>query len=900
MSEALYLVDGSSYVFRAFYAIKQNLTSSDGKPTNAVFGFKNMIFRLLESREPSHLAMVFDASGDSFRNEIYPEYKSNRPAPPEALKPQFELIRTLSEKLGFATLVVPGVEADDVIGTLCETFRGRLPVRIISGDKDLTQLIGDGVSMYDTMNEIEYDEAKVREKFGVPPTLMGSFLALTGDASDNIPGVPGVGKVTASKLLTEYGSPEGVYANLERIKGKLREKLEGGRDSMELSRKLVAIDTRVELGKGLEDFRRKRPDLDELADYYERLNFKKDYFRIFGERISFPFEERREEPASSNYDRYELVAGEEALENFIRQVCEERAYAFDLETTSLSTHDAEIVGVAMSLAEGRAVYVPLAHVGFDGNLDADSVLERLGVLFGDPSLRVIGQNLKYDFQVLRNYGVQVKNQVFDSLLESWLLDSEQNQYGLDRLARTFLGRETIAYEDLVGKGKSQISFAEVPADRAARYAAEDADVAYRLHQTFIERIRKREGLEKLYREIEIPVCRVLEDMEYVGVRVDSEYLRGYSRTLSEECEALKSRIYEMAGERFNVNSTKQLQEILFEKMGIREGLKKTKTGYSTDAKVLERLAAKYPIADLIHSYRVKTKLVSTYLDTLPEMVNPKTGRIHTSYNQFVTATGRLSSSNPNLQNIPIRGEDRNRVRKAFVAEEGFLLLAADYSQIEIRVLAHLSGDEKLSEAIRQGRDIHLETANALFGDGDARETSVQRSIAKTINFGVIYGIGAFSLSRQLNVSTIDAKRFIDSYFERYPKIGEFVETTRRFARANGLVKTMFQRIRHVQGINSANSMHRSAAERIAVNTVIQGTAADIIKIAMIRVWETLRERRLKSRIIMQVHDELVVETRRDELAEVTALLRSCMCSCVDLDVPLAIDVGNAENWADAK
>ncbi|MGK0288773.1 MAG: DNA polymerase-1 [bacterium] len=901
MNQQLLLIDGSSYIFRAFYGVKAFLTSPEGLPTNAVFGFKNMLFQLLHVEKPSHVVMVFDPKGPTFRNQLYSEYKANRSATPEDLNVQFEPIHRLVESLNIPMLVVPNYEADDVIGTLTKQFKGQITVKIISGDKDLTQLITPDVTMLDTMRSFVFNEKSVEEKFGVPPNQITELLALMGDASDNIPGAKGVGPKTAVKLLKDYGSIDGVYQNTDKLKGKLKEKVEASEANVRLSLTLTQIQCDLKLDVNLNKFEYQNPDLEKLTTFYKDIGFKQDgFFRVATVKanqtsVSVPVELKSEIDRS----QYRLIQKEDDLVQIRDQILEKKKVILDLETTSLRAIDADIVGIALCLDGEPAVYIPISHNQFDQQISIQKGLEILDPVFKDPEITVIGQNIKYDLIVLANYDIYVSGIIEDTMIQSYLIDSESHRHGLDHLALQHLNHTMIKYDDVAGKGKKQVSFADVDIHVAKEYAAEDADVTSKIYEKLKKSLQSVAQLPELYSEIEIPLCRILVDIERNGVKVDSEYLKELSTGFVAELAELEKKIYQEAGKEFNINSPKQLGVVLFEDLQIQTGKKKTKSSYSTDVNVLEKIAEVEPIGIYLLEYRKKTKLVNTYLDVLPKLVSPKTGRIHTSYNQAVTATGRLSSTSPNLQNIPIKGKEGVQIRKAFIAEEGFLIMAADYSQIELRVLAHIANDSGLIQAFQSGADIHKETASAIFHIASDAVTLDQRRIAKAINFGLIYGMGAFRLSQEMGISRKEAQTFIDTYFQRFSKIKDYIDETIQFAKDNLYVETIFYRRRSMTGINASNAIQRKATERIAANTRIQGSAADLIKKAMIQVQEKMLNQNLKSRMIMQVHDELVFEVKTEEVDLMKSLVKQEMESVFKLKVPLTVDIGVGKNWQEA-
>ena len=900
MEPQFLIVDGHSYIFRAFYGIKASLTNREGLPTNAVFGFKNMLAQILRDLAPTHIAVVFDRPGPNFRHAIYPEYKANRSEAPDDLKVQFEPIFRLVEALKLPTLQIDEYEADDVIGTLVRKFSGESKVTIVSGDKDLTQLVSDTVHMFDSLNDKLYKPEDVEGKFGVKPELMAQFLALMGDTSDNIPGAAGIGCKTAKKLLDEFGSIEAIYRGIDRLAGKQRQNLEKSKQNVELSLQLTKIACDVPIGHALDDFAVSLPDLEKLKSFYAEMNFRYDEL-IEGHPDAVPAdrqEKRKSESGGIRYDSYELVTSEARLREIRQAILAQNKVCLDLETTSLAALEARIVGIAMAWQGGDPIYVPVMHNEPTDQIPLPVVLDILAPIFRQENLTIVGQNIKYELMVLANYGIRIRAKIEDTMLQSYLLEADRPRHSLDWLALRHLNHRMIKYEEVAGKGKKQIPFSEVPVSEALRYAAEDADATLRIHEMLHPKLRPEE-LMPLYNDIELPLCRTLAAMERHGVKVNVDRLRKLRDQLSEELKTLEQSIHFLTGEEFNINSTRQLGAVLFEKMGITAGKKKTKTGYSTDIGVLEKIAEEHPIGAHLIEYRTKTKLVNTYLDVLPTLVNENTGRIHTSYSQTTAATGRLSSKNPNLQNIPIRRTDGRRIREAFVAEPGFSVVSADYSQIELRFLAHLSEDENLLRVYHTGGDIHTETAAAIFGTDPSQVSDEERRSAKAINFGIIYGMGAYRLAKEIGVSNRQAKDFIESYFAKYPKIRAYMRDTIAQCRKMGYVKTIFNRKRPLPDINSSNNMVKSAAERAAINTRIQGSAADLIKIAMIDIDRNMERFPAETKMIMQVHDELVFEIENDRIGETMAQIKEIMENCISLKVPLLVDIRSGENWQEA-
>ena len=898
----LILVDGSSYLFRAFHALPP-LNNSRGEPTGAVYGVINMLRKLLRQYPDSPIAVVFDAKGKTFRDELFEEYKAHRPPMPDDLACQIEPLHQLVRALGLPMLVEPGVEADDVIGTLAREAKthGR-EVIISTGDKDMAQLVNDHVRLINTMNGTELDRDGVREKFGVPPERIIDYLALVGDASDNIPGVHKCGPKTAVKWLEKYNDLDGVMAHAGEIKGKVGEYLREALEHLPLSRQLVTIHQQVELDVHAEELHRREPDTDRLRDLYQRLEFR-SWLREL-ETDQGPETGAAEAAAGDDgiETDYETVLDEDRFAEWLERLTQAELFAFDTETTDLDYMRARIVGLSFAVEPGQAAYVPLAHTGPDApeQLDRERVLERLRPLLEDPAKAKLGQNLKYDANVLANHGITLAGIRHDTMLESYVLNSTATRHDMDSLASKYLGVQTVKYEDIAGKGKKQLTFDQVPLADASPYAAEDADITLRLHQRLWPELEALDRQRELYDTVEIPLVPVLSRMERTGVTVDAERLRQQSQELAERMGELEQQAFDEAGREFKLGSTKQLQEILFDELEL-PVIRKTPGGKpSTAEDVLEKLAEDdYRLPQLILEYRGLAKLKSTYTDKLPGRIHPGTGRVHTSYHQAVASTGRLSSSEPNLQNIPIRSREGRRIRQAFVAPAGCRLMAADYSQIELRIMAHLSGDEALLRAFSEGRDIHSATAAEVFGGTPETVTGEQRRAAKAINFGLIYGMSAFGLARQLGIERADAQAYVDRYFERYPGVHRYMEETRERAREQGFVETVYGRRLYLPEIRSRNGQRRQYAERTAINAPMQGTAADIIKRAMIRVDQWLQETDLDIQMVMQVHDELVFEVAEDQLATAGERVREIMTQAAELAVPLEVDVGVGDNWDEA-
>ncbi len=885
--QTLYLIDGSSYIFRAFYAIRQNLSTSAGLPTNALYGFTNMLQKVVREEKPDYLAVVFDSKEKTFRHDMYEEYKAHREVPPEDLAKQFPYFEPLVRAYNIATLRQPGFEADDIIGTLAlKGAEKGLDVVIVSGDKDMMQLIGPRVRMLDTMKDKTYREKDVEEKFGVGPERVTDLMGLMGDSSDNIPGVKGVGPKTASELIQKFHSIEELYRRLDEVdKKKLKEKLEAEKDNAELSKKLVTIDTAVALPCSLTDLKMKEPDSAALADIFGELEFTS---------LIPKGQDKTPEPERA----YETILDEARFEALIGELEAAGEFALDLETTSLNPVAALAVGISFSHQAGKACYLPVGHryLGVPEQLDRKKVFKRLKPLLENAGIGKIGHNIKYDLIVLMGEGVHLKGIVFDTMIASYLLDPSRRGHNMDDLARDLLGHKTLTYKEVVGTASKEIGFDEVDIERATEYAAEDSDVTFRLAEAL--RPKLKDETRELYEDIEMPLMEVLAEMEMNGVLIDTDHLKSLSRTLERDMKKHEKEIFECAGEEFNINSPKQLAVILFEKLKL-PVKKKTKTGYSTDVSVLEELALEHALPDMILSYRQLGKLKSTYVDALPLEICKKTGRVHTSFNQTVAATGRLSSSDPNLQNIPIRSPLGKEIRRAFIAEGSGRLLAADYSQIELRILAHLSGDEALSAAFKKGEDIHSRTAAEIFGTSIDRVDESARRMAKAVNFGIVYGLSVFGLSRQLKIPPREAKEFIDQYFTLYRRVKTFMEDTVEKARRLGYTTTLMNRRRYLPDLTSKNRQVREAAERVAINSPIQGSAADLIKVAMIRLSGELKKKKLASKMILQVHDELVFECPQKEKKVMHELVKKQMEGVYDFNVPLLVHLGWGANWNEA-
>ena len=890
----VFLVDGQSYIYRAFYAVR-DLTNSQGFPTNAIFGFVNMLQRIHDEHAPSHLGMVLDSPGKNFRHDIYPEYKANRTTMPDELRVQIPRIKEIVQAYNIPILELAGYEADDIIATLATRWeQAGVEVVIVSGDKDFMQVVSERVSMLDTMWDRRIGPAEVHAKFGVEPGRVVEVQALMGDSTDNIPGIPGIGEKTAIKLITQWQNLDGVLNNAAAIKGKLGARIRENAGLARLSKTLATLKQDVPLTPALEELALTAPDQDRLRELFTEFEFRR-FLADLDTTWEFSLDDERTAPAEPPGE-YEPVRSVQQLDSLITDIQAAKTYCLDTETTALNPLDAQLVGVALAIEERKAWYIPVAHRSDDAapQVPPEKTLHALRTLFADTSLTLIGQNLKYDLMVLANYGLQSHNRLADTMLASYLLNPA-HRHNLNALAQEHLHYTMLTYEAVTDGAKK--NFAEVPVEDATRYAGEDADITLRLAHRLFPRVGE-EGMDSLFADIEAPLVQVLAQMERTGMRVDPQVLAGLSDEFGQRRDQLEAEIHALAGEPFNIASPKQLQAILFDKLGLPHG-KKTKTGLSTDSSVLERLAEEYPLPERILVYRSFAKLQNTYVDSLPKLIRADTGRVHTSFNQAVTATGRLSSSNPNLQNIPIRTEEGRRIRTAFVPEPGWRLLSADYSQIELRLLAHLSQDPVLVESFQKGQDVHARTAAEIFATSIQDISSDQRREAKTINFGLIYGMGARRLARTLRIPFKTAQAYIDQYFSRYAGIRTYMEGTLVSAKECGYVTTLFGRRRYVPDLGSKSPQLASAAERIAINTPIQGTAADLIKVAMVTIARQLSQERLQTRMLLQVHDELLFEVPDTELARIQALVRERMEGVMALTVPLWVDIGVGGNWAEA-
>lgn len=921
------LVDGSSYLYRAYHAFPP-LTNSQGEPTGAMYGVLNMLRSLIIQYKPSHVAVVFDAKGKTFRDELYEEYKSNRPPMPDDLREQIAPLHEMVQAMGLPLLSISGVEADDVIGTLAlkAAADGR-DVLISTGDKDMAQLVTPKITLINTMTNVILGPDEVKEKYGVPPELIIDFLALMGDSSDNIPGVPGVGEKTALGLLQGLGSLEDIYQQLDNIatlsfRGAktLGAKMAEHEKVAKLSYKLATIKTDVELDKTFDDLVVKEPNLDQLLEMFTRYEFKRWISDLQNggwlaqrstQKVAVPYTSEavnsKDAPVSANFpvitqENYEAILTHESLARWVDLLKKAPAFAFDTETDSLNNIDARLVGLSFAIEPGKAAYIPLRHEYLDApdQLPINDVLAALKPILEDKNILKIGQNLKFDRGIMENEGIELNGIHFDTMLESYVLNSVSNRHDMDTLAEKHLNHKTTTFEEIAGKGKGQLTFNQIEVEQATLYAAEDADITLLLHQALYPQIEAIAPLKHVYRDIEMPLVPVLSRMERKGVLIDAQVLAVQSQEITQRLAEIEKETFALAGQEFNLSSPKQLQEILFDKLQLPVIKKTPKGAPSTNEEVLEELAHSHELPRLILEHRGLAKLKSTYTDKLPLMVNSKTKRVHTSYHQAVTATGRLSSRDPNLQNIPVRNEEGRRIRQAFIAREGFKIVAADYSQIELRIMAHLSQDKGLLDAFAQGKDIHRATASEVFGIPLEEVTSEQRRSAKAINFGLIYGMSAFGLSQQIGVERREAQRYMDLYFERYPGVLDYMERTRKQASEQGYVETLDGRRLYLPEINSKNAIRRKASEREAINAPMQGTAADIIKKAMIAVDNWIcNECPADVHMIMQVHDELVFEVRESYLENANLMIHKLMESSMELAIPLKVEVGVGNNWDEA-
>jgi DNA polymerase-1 len=881
----LFLVDGSSYIFRAFYAIR-HLSNSKGLPTNAIFGFTQMLLKVLKEHQPDYLAVVLDSKGPTFRSKVYKKYKANRPAMPEALVPQIPYIRRIIEEYQIATLEMEGYEADDLIGTVAKGLAPEVDVVIITGDKDILQLVSDRIQVYDTMKEKRFGVEEVVQRFGVKPEQVVEVMGLAGDAIDNIPGVPGIGEKTAIELIKIFGSIENLLTHLDQVRQKkLKENLETYGEQARLSRKLATIHTDAPLTYRLNDFAPGSPNQNGLREIFKELEFNK------------LLKELPEEKRPEKRD-YRLITDQNEFLALLEELKKAKSFSIDLETTSPYPMWADLVGISLSYKSDQAFYIPVGHRlrEAEEQLPLPWVLKELKPILEDRKVNKVGQNLKYEWIVLKRYGMHLQGIYCDTMIASYLLNPTKHNHNLGEIAREYLDRNVTDYKEVVGTGSKEVTFDRVELERARDYSCGDADVTLQLSHLLLPKLEE-EGLKDLYYQMELPLAIVLAKMEMNGVKIDIDLLQEFSKEIETQLQQKMERIYGLAGEVFNINSSQQLGKILFDKLKL-PVIKKTKTGYSTDVDVLTKLSLQHDLPLEILGYRNLSKLKSTYIDALPKLIHPITGRVHTSYNQTVTATGRLSSSDPNLQNIPIRAEEGSRIRQAFIPEKGWTIVSADYSQIELRILAHFSQDETLMEAFHKEEDIHTRTASEIFGVPMEKVTPSMRREAKVINFGIIYGMSAYGLSQQLGSEPKIAQAYIDAYFKKYPKAQTYIEYSLEEARQKGYVTTLLHRRRYLPDIQSLTVAIRQASERMAINTPLQGTAADIIKLAMIHIQNRIEELSLSTKMIMQVHDELVFEVPEEELQKALPMIQDGMETVMELSVPLKVSIHSGKNWAE--
>ncbi len=904
----LVLVDGSSYLFRAFFALPP-LTSSKGQPTGAIKGVISMILKLTKDYPDSNIAVIFDAKGKTFRDDMYAEYKANRPPMPDDLRSQIEPIHQIIKALGLPLLIIDGVEADDVIGTLAEqAWRKKIPTLISTGDKDMAQLVNQHVTLLNTMNDETLDIDGVTEKFGLPPELIIDYLALMGDKVDNIPGVPGVGPKTAVKWLQEYGSLETLAEKADEIKGKIGEKLRDNLDQLKLSKQLATIKLDVDLAFGPEDLVHAEPNKSELLALYKNLEFRTWIRELEGEGVEAadipglepapPEQEVEESYAQPDKIDYQVITDLKKLEAFLAGAVKTGRLALSLEAEGAHYKSAVIIGISLCCEAGKAIYLPLGHSGLEntGQLVTDDTLALLKPVLEDRQVFKVGHDLKLISHILTNYGISLKGRRFDTMLQSYVFNSVAHKHSLDRLASHYLEQDKATLEEMLGKGRSKLTFAELDIDKAGHWSAENADFSFRLHQVLGSKLAATGELANVYRYFEIALVPVLTRMEDTGVSLDVKALEKQSTQIAARLVELEKKAFELAGEEFNLGSPKQLQQIFYEKLEYPVISKTAKGQPSTAEPVLQELALEYPLPEVILEHRGLSKLKSTYTDRLPLDINPVTGRIHTNYQQAVAATGRLSSTEPNLQNIPIRTEEGRRIRQAFIAGKGKVLMAADYSQVELRIMAHLSGDESLCEAFRKGLDVHQATASEIFSVSLDKVDSNQRRSAKAINFGLIYGMSPFGLAKQLGIGRSEAQEYVERYFQRYPGVRKYMDDTRMLAKEQGYVETLFGRRLYLPDIKASNGMLRKAAERTAINAPMQGTAADIIKQAMVDIDHWLGVANLDASMIMQVHDELVFEVASEDMALLAEGVKFRMVSAASLNVPLVVDIGYGKDW----
>lgn len=912
MSKTFLVIDGSNFLFRAFHALPP-LKSPDGRPTGAIRGVINMFEKLMREFRPDYLGVIFDASGKSFRNDLFEDYKAHRPPMPDDLRAQIGPLFEIIDLMGYPRISIPGIEADDVIATLAVEAKSKgIRTIIASSDKDLAQLVEDGViNMYDGMKNEMLGREEVFAKYGVYPEQVRDYLSLMGDSADNIPGVQGVGPKTAAKWIHEWGSLEGIIENAEKIKGKVGERLRDSLDVLALSKKLTTLYTEASLPFKVEELTPKDRFIERLQAIYQELGFRQLLVELEkGETTDEGFVPPTAKASDSTVSsdewvnpqvpatrEYQTITTMAELETFLALVPDSALLAFDTETDGLEFMRSALIGISLSVAPGSAIYIPFKQAGLGNPLSIDEVISRLKPILEDPTILKVGQNAKFDWHILKRYGIEVQGIADDTMLASYILDPTGNRHNMDALAELYLGYKTTSFEEIAGKGRHQKTFDEIDIETASFYACEDADITLQLRHSILPRLKAQARQYQIYEEIEMPLVAVLAKMEHAGIEVDAAHLESLSHEFGERLKALEIEAYELAGEEFNMSSSKQVGEILFDKLQLPVIKKTPKGAPSTAEDVLQKLAEDYPLPKLIIEYREFSKLRSTYTDSLVADINPDTGRVHTSFNQAQTSTGRLSSSNPNLQNIPIRTSEGRRIREAFVAKEGHILLSADYSQVELRLMAHFSQDETMITAFREGKDIHAATAAEVFRTPLEKVTSQERRAAKAINFGLIYGMGAFGLAKQLGISRTQAQEYISLYFSRYPGVLNYMDQTKERAREQGYVETLLGRRLYLPGIQSSNAIARSGAERIAINAPLQGTAADIIKLAMLKVDRLLREKpEIEAKMLLQVHDELILESSLASEKLATELLIAAMTDVIEIDVPLIVEVGRGKNW----
>ncbi|HOP62127.1 MAG TPA: DNA polymerase I [Spirochaetota bacterium] len=900
MKKKLFIIDGHALCYRAYFAFIRNpLINSNGQNTSAIYGFARMLLKLIKEQSPDYLAVAFDPPVKSFRFKIYEEYKANRQKMPDDMRSQVEEIKTMVKTLGLPLLEFEEFEADDILGTVAEKYSSdKTDVYLVTGDKDAYQLVHDNVRIYASTKGISeyeiYDREGVINKTGLPPEKIIDYMALMGDTSDNVPGIKGIGEKTALKLITEYGSLEALFENAGSIKGKTGELIRNGHDMALLSRELVTIRRDVPIEIKIDEMEFNGISQDKASEYFNGLEMGSIVTEFFQGTEKKTSDEKEQEKKD-----YRTVRTEKELDEMISEIEKAAFVSVDTETDSLQPVEAEIVGLSFSVREQTGWYLPVMSRGLfsEDYPDSSVSLPKIKPLLENPDIKKIGQNIKYDLLVLRRAGIELKGIEFDTMIASYLINPSDRRHNMDDLAEQYLNYKTITFKELTGTGKNAVPITEVPLDRLAEYAAEDADITLRLHNA-LKPLLEKNSQNELFTNIEMPLMSVLAEMEQTGVKIDTKHFDSMKKDTAKKLVEVEKNIYSSAGQEFNINSTKELSSILFEKLGLRT-VKKTKTGFSTDIQVLETLRGSHEIIDHLITYRTLSKLQSTYIDSLPKLISPVTGRIHTSYNQTVAATGRLSSSDPNLQNIPIRDDFGRQLRKGFIPEKGFIMMSADYSQIELRLAAHYSDDPNMLSAFREGIDIHNMTASSVFGVPFEEISPDMRRQAKIINFATIYGVSPYGLSQQAEISMKDAAEFIKKYFETYPGFRDYIDRTVEFAKKNGYVETLMGRRRPVPEINSDTVFRREGAERVAINTPLQGTSADMIKIAMINISRELSEKKLQSKMIMQVHDELVFEVHEEELEEMKALVREKMETALSLNVPIVVEIGTGNNWEEA-